>query len=341
MTARKYLKDHWLFLIGWLLFIGVTCLILWLTPSVKLSTASISYLILLEFLVLVVVLAIDYLVRRRWWKKLDITDPSQRLEEYLKDASREDERLQQEYINSILTEHQKVMEQVIDNQQEHKEYIDSWVHEIKVPLAAVNLLLDSLEDDISEETYSLLENEFLKIDEYVEQVLYYSRLDSFSKDYLIREYSAKKIVQSVIRSQAYYFIQKNIRFSIEGEDQTVLTDGKWVEFIFRQLISNAVKYTPQGGEIKVKISRSREGITLLLEDSGIGIPQNDLQRIFDKGFTGTNGRMLNQHSTGLGLYLAKKLADKLGHQLSIASVEGAGTTAEIFFPFVTYYHEIR
>ncbi|MGX7244164.1 two-component system sensor histidine kinase SapS [Enterococcus quebecensis] len=341
MTVCKYLKDHWLLLIGWLFFIGVTCFILWLSPDMVVKPSVIGYLVLLQGLFLLLFLTIDYSLKKRWWRSLDISEHPPSLQHYLGDASKSEEKLVQDYINGLMVEHQQVMQQAINNQQDQKDYIDSWVHEIKVPLAAVNLILQSIEDDIPEKKYYLVENELNKIDEYVEQVLYYARLDSFSRDYLIQEYSLKEIVQSVIRTQGSYFIQKNLRFSIEGNDQMVLTDAKWVAFIFKQLVSNAIKYTPSGGEITVTFSRTKEGAWLSLKDTGIGIPEADQRRIFDKGFTGENGRTSEQHSTGLGLYLAKSLADKLGHQLTVESVEGEGTTVKLLFPFLSYFNERR
>ncbi|ALS02995.1 histidine kinase [Enterococcus silesiacus] len=341
MTIYKYLKDHWLLLIGWLFFIGVTCFILWLSPDMVVNLSVIGYLVLLQGLFLLLFLVIDYSLKKRWWHSLDSSEHPPSLQHYLGEASKEEEKLAQNYINGLLVEHQQVMQQAINNQQDQKDYIDSWVHEIKVPLAAVNLILQSIEDDIPEQKYYLVENELSKIDEYVEQVLYYARLDSFSRDYLIQEYSLKDIVQSVIRTQGNYFIQKNLHFSIEGNDQMVLTDAKWVAFIFKQLVSNAIKYTPAGGEITVTFSRTKEGAWLFLKDTGIGIPKEDQHRIFDKGFTGENGRTSEQHSTGLGLYLAKSLADKLGHQLMMESVEGEGTTMKLLFPFLSYFNERR
>lgn len=341
MTIRKYLLDHWLLLIGWLFFIGVTCFILWLSPDMAVNFSIIGYLVLLQGLFLLLFLTIDYSLKKRWWQSLDVSEHPESLENYLSEATFAEEKIVQDYINGLVIEHQQVIQQAINNQQDQKDYIDSWVHEIKVPLAAVNLILQSIEDDIPEKKYYLVENELSKIDEYVEQVLYYARLDSFSRDYLIQEYSLKEIVQSVIRTQGNYFIQKNLHFSIEGNDQTVLTDAKWVAFIFKQLVSNAIKYTATGGEIEVTISRTKEGAWLMLKDSGIGIPKEDQRRIFDKGFTGENGRISEQHSTGLGLYLAKSLADKLGHQLTVGSVEGEGTTMKLLFPFLSYYNERR
>lgn len=341
MTIGKYLKDHWLLLIGWLFFIGVTCFILWLSPDMVVNPSIIGYLVLLQGLFLLLFLTIDYSLKKSWWRSLDISEHPPSLQHYLGEASKAEEKLAQDYINGLLVEHQQVMQQAINNQQDQKDYIDSWVHEIKVPLAAVNLVLQSIEDDIPEKKYYLVENELSKIDEYVEQVLYYARLDSFSRDYLIQEYSLKEIVQSVIRTQGNYFIQKSLQFSIEGDDQMVLTDAKWVAFIFKQLVSNAIKYTPAGGKITVIIFRTKEGAWLSLKDTGIGIPKEDQHRIFDKGFTGENGRTSEQHSTGLGLYLAKSLADKLGHQLTMESVEGEGTTVKLLFPFLSYFNERR
>src|SRR5699024_870618 len=160
--------------------------------------------------------------------------------------------------------------------------------EIKVPLAAVDLILNSIEFDIPDDKFFLLQNELQQIDEYVEQILYYSRSDEFVNDYLIQEYSLKKVIQPIIRSQANYFIQKNLQLTLGEEDAKVLTDAKWIEFIFRQLLSNAIKYTPDHGQIKIHITTKAGGVELSLQDNGIGIPPEDIGRIFDKGFTGEN-----------------------------------------------------
>ncbi|MBM9833416.1 sensor histidine kinase, partial [Enterococcus faecalis] len=114
---------------------------------------------------------------------------------------------------------------------------------------------------------------------------YVARLDSFSKDYLVQEISLKAVIQPVLRSQANYFIQKNLHYAVEGEDQQVLTDEKWLGVIFRQLVSNAVKYTPQNGQLTIRIEKDAQGTYRHLQDSGIGIPKEDMRRIFDKGFT--------------------------------------------------------
>lgn len=341
MSFIAFLKDRWLLLIGWVIFFLLMILVMWLTPDFPIDWGTVGYLFLMESVVLLLFLGVFYITKRRFWQKLTFHESDSVLQNYIHGARSSEEELVQNYINQLIREHQDLMQQVISNQEEQKEYIDSWVHEIKVPLAATRLLLNSIEFDIPDEKYILLENEVNRINEYVEQVLYVARLDSFSKDYLVQEVSLKATIQPVIRSQANVFIQKNIHYAIKGGDQQVLTDGKWLSFIFRQILSNALKYTPENGQIIVQIQKDGQGTRLSVEDSGIGIPAEDLRRVFDKGFTGENGRKTDMHSTGLGLYLAKNLAKELGIELTISSVVGEGTTVTLYFPLLSYYQENR
>ncbi|WP_270660568.1 two-component system sensor histidine kinase SapS [Enterococcus thailandicus] len=341
MNFFRYLKDQWSLILGWLFFMILTAFVMWLAPNIVVDWETIAYLTVIQSVFLAFYLLGGYLGKRRWWAHLANVKEHSPLQSYLEGGHTEEEKLVEEYINQLIREHQELMQQAISNQQDQKDYIDSWVHEIKVPLAASELLVRSVEFDIDDKKYMLLENELSKIDEYVEQVLYYARLDSFSRDYLIQEYSLKGIIQPVIRSQANYFIQKQIHYEIIGEDAVVLTDAKWVAFIFKQLLSNAIKYTPNHGEIMILIETTAQGVTLAVKDSGIGIPTEDVKRIFDKGFTGVNGRLTQQHSTGLGLYLAKNLAEKLGLKLTADSIQNHGTTMTILFPTLNFYNEER
>ncbi|WP_165005516.1 sensor histidine kinase [Enterococcus sp. ZJ1668] len=341
MNFFKYMKDQWSLILGWLFFIVLTVFVMWLAPNISVDWGTIAYLMLIEGVFLIFYLVGCYLSKRRWWERLASFQKVSPLQNYLEGGHTEEEKLIEEYINQLIREHQEVMQEAISSQQDQKDYIDSWVHEIKVPLAASELLVRSIEFDIDDQKYTLLENELAKIDEYVEQVLYYARLDSFSRDYLIQEYDLKGIIQPVIRSQANYFIQKNLRYEIIGEDVSVLTDAKWVGFIFKQILSNAIKYTPDNGQIDMIIEKGAQGVAFSIKDTGIGIPEEDVKRIFDKGFTGTNGRLSKTHSTGLGLYLARNLAEKLGIHLTVESVEGKGTTMTLFFPILNFYNEKR
>jgi signal transduction histidine kinase len=341
MSFFVFIKDRWLLLLGWLVFFLLMVLVMWLTPGFPIDWGTVGYLLLMELVIFLFFLSISYISKRRFWQKLTFHESDSLLQNYLQGARSAEEELVQSYINQLIWEHQDLMQQVVNSQEEQKEYIDSWVHEIKVPLAATRLLLDSIEFDIPDEKYILLENEVNRINEYVEQVLYVARLDSFSKDYLVQEVSLKETIQPVLRSQANVFIQKNIHYAVEGVDQQVLTDGKWLSFIFRQILSNALKYTPQNGQITIQIKRDGQGTYLIVADSGIGIPPEDLRRVFDKGFTGENGRKSDMHSTGLGLYLAKNLAKELGIELAISSVLQEGTTVTLYFPLLSYYQEKR
>ncbi|WP_313510157.1 sensor histidine kinase [Enterococcus sp.] len=340
-TLLGFLKDRWLLLAAWLILFVLTVLVFWLIPHSPLDWGTVGYLFLMQCVLLVFFLAVSFLAKRRFWQKLTPRSGENLLQNYLQGArSVEEERIER-YINQLISEHQELMQQVVGNQEEQKEYIDSWVHEIKVPLAASRLLLHAVEFDIPDDKFILLENELNRIDAYVEQVLYVSRLDSFSKDYLVQEVSIKSVIQPVLRNQANYFIQKNLHYKVVGDDQPILTDEKWLSFIFSQLVSNAVKYTPDNGQLTIQIDKDPQGTYLRLIDTGIGIPPEDLRRIFDKGFTGENGRKTDTHSTGLGLYLAKNLAKELGIELTAASTVGKGTTMTLFFPLLSYYEEIR
>ncbi|MGM0174684.1 two-component system sensor histidine kinase SapS [Enterococcus sp. DIV0800] len=340
MTFFKYLKDRLLVFVGWALLSLLLVFMIWLTPGLQGFWENLSYLLILQLFLLFLFFTIDYQRRKKWFKAFDEQEEFH-LQHFVAAATTNEEQLLQEYVNRQVREHHLTMEQLLDSQKDQKDYMDSWIHEIKVPLAAVDLILNSIEFDIPDDKFVLLQNEIQQIDEYVEQILYYSRSDEFVNDYLIQEYSLKKIIQPIIRSQANYFIQKNLQLTLSEEDAKVLTDAKWIEFIFRQLLSNAIKYTPNHGEISITIAVKRGGVALSLQDNGIGIPSEDLGRIFDKGFTGENGRKAQQHSTGLGLYLAKRLAEKLGVGLTAESTMNEGTTMTLFFPRLDYYHEER
>lgn len=340
MNIWRYLKDQFGLIILWLFFLGLTSLILFLTPSVSFNSESMIYLSIIQFIFLFVYLGIQFFRKKHWWDSLENrSDDDDLLIGNFHSAITEEQRLAERYFNELLAAHQNAIEQILNKQQDQKDFIDSWVHEIKVPLASIQLLAELISEDIPEKNYFQLENDLKKIDDYVEQVLYFSRLDSFAKDYLIQEYSLKKIVQPVVRESANYFIQHKLQVSIGEQDFEVLTDQKWLSFILNQILSNALKYTPNGGKISIDFTKNQQGIWLLVTDTGIGIPLEDQRRIFDKGFTGTNGRTANHHSTGLGLYLARSLAEKLGHQIYCESEVGVGTTIKILFPFLTYYTE--
>ena len=201
--------------------------------------------------------------------------------------------------------------------QDLTDYYTLWAHQIKTPIAAMGLLLQ-------EEPRPELEGELLKIEQYVEMVLGYLRLGSDSTDYVFRNCRLDDLLRQAVRKYARLFILKKISLDFQETGRTVLTDGKWLSFVLEQLLSNAVKYTPPGGLIRVY----GDGDTLVIADNGIGIQPEDLPRVFEKGFTGFNGRE-DKKSTGIGLYLCRQVLDRLNHGISISSRPGQGTLVRL------------
>ena len=200
------------------------------------------------------------------------------------------------------------------------DYYSLWAHQIKTPIAAMDLLLQ--EDDSPRR--GELETELLKIRQYVEMVLSYLRLDSDSTDYVLREYPLDDILRQAVRKFAKMFILKKITLDFQETGKTVLTDEKWLLFVVEQVLSNALKYTPAGGTIRIY----GDGATVVIADNGIGIREEDQARVFEKGFTGYNGRA-DKKSTGIGLYLCRQVMDRLNHTISLTSRPGQGTLVRL------------
>lgn len=213
-------------------------------------------------------------------------------------------------------------------QKEYREYIETWVHEIKTPISSSKLIIENSEG----REKNALGDEIRKIEEYINQALYYSRSTDVSNDYIVKEFEIKEAIQEAIRNNRRDFINKKITVDIEKASGKVITDVKWVKFIVNQVIINSIKYSKYGGGIvKAYTINGKDNIVLTIEDNGIGISKNDVNRVFDKGFTGKNGRKYGK-STGIGLYLCKKLCEKLGLGIYLSSIEEEGTKVSIIFP---------
>ena len=200
------------------------------------------------------------------------------------------------------------------------EYYTLWAHQIKTPIAAMRLLLQSEETPENRELLA----ELFRIEQYVEMVLSYLRLESPSSDFVIQRYPLDGIVRQAVRKYAPLFIRKKIRLEMGELSGTVLTDEKWLCFVVEQILSNSLKYTAKGS---ITI-RQEPGKVLVIEDTGIGIAPEDLPRIAEKGFTGLNGRE-DKRATGLGLYLCRRVLEKLSHKMEITSQVGKGTQVRL------------
>jgi signal transduction histidine kinase len=229
------------------------------------------------------------------------------------------------HIDELKREHIREMNRIQDRQKEHYDFIVSWFHEIKTPIAVLRLLQQTDMDAGS------LREEITKIENYVDQALYYAKLDSFNQDYDIQKCDIIKILKDIVKSHSKTFISKNIRIHIQADMLEVQSDPKWLQFIVNQLLTNSLKYTEPGGEITISISETPQEKQLLIRDNGIGISQKDLPRVFNRGFTGETGRLYSK-STGMGLYLAQQLSNKLGHYISCTSNVREYTQFIVHFP---------
>ena len=202
------------------------------------------------------------------------------------------------------------------------DYYTLWVHQIKTPIAASRLLVAEVSD---REVKQQLEQEIFKIDSYTNLVLQYLRLESFHDDLVFEKVQVEDLVKDMVRKYALFFIQKGLTVNLHDLDKIIVTDKKWLLVVIEQILSNSLKYTKEGG-----LEIYMEGQELCIKDTGIGIKNSDVLRVFERGFSGYNGR-LTQQSSGLGLYLSKKISEELGHQIRIESEVGIGTTVRIKF----------
>ncbi len=242
--------------------------------------------------------------------------------EMLPQAADWKEKQYQEIIKGLYEEMQQLQFTTNLKESEMKDYYSLWAHQIKTPLAAMRLLLQNDEKELS--SYALQE-ELFKTEQYIEMVMHYLRLESMSSDMILREYRLRDIVNQAVKKNAVLFINSKLSIDIKDFECKVITDEKWLLFVIEQLITNAVKYTPNGG-ITISLEQNNNKEWLVIQDTGIGIKSEDLPRIFEKGFTGYNGRF-DKRSTGIGLYLCKQVLDKLSHKIEVFSEVGRGTKA--------------
>lgn len=329
MNLKDYLKDRTLFLLINFILLIIICGIMFL---VSISNNIIIFMFCLWVLPLLSYFIIEFIKQKNFYNELNAIMDSLDQKYLLSEIMKEPESIEGKMLYELLKQANKDMHEHVkkhrEMQSDYREYIETWVHEIKTPIASARLMIENNQNEITRN----INYEMKKIEEYIEQVLYYSRSNDVSKDYIIKEISLETLVRSVIKKNSRDFISRNISIDIEAVEGTVYSDAKWLEFILNQLMGNAIKYT-KGSKGKVKIStiRNENNIVLTIEDNGIGILDKDIGRVFEKGFTGENGRKFGR-STGIGLYLCQKLAAQLGLGLTLTSKSGEGTMVSIIFP---------
>lgn len=305
-----------------------------------LSTGYQKDLCLLVMICWILVLSVwtycEYERRRQYFAKMEtvLAQVDQRflLGELMPYSERLEDRL---YREMIRRSNSSVIEQIHAAQEtrnDYREYIESWVHEVKAPVTSIELICENHKTEI---TRSIIK-EAGKIENYVDMALYYARSDEVYKDYIIQETDLAQVASEVVGRNKYYFIQYGIQVDIDCK-YPVYTDRKWIRFILNQILQNSMKYRSESDAmIRIYTQKGAKGVRLVVEDNGIGIRQEEIARIFEKNFTGTNGRN-HERSTGMGLYLCGKLCTKLGIGIHAESEENAGTRMMLEFPVSDFF----
>lgn len=327
MIFFDYLKDR---------IFGILCWVLWgvLVSMFLLSVGNTFDTVCVVFLASIfcgiLFLGIAFLGRKRYLDELlrltEGLSEKYLIAEVMKKPLRSDDAVFYRMIKMCNKSMLEKVGEVQTGQKEYKEYIEQWVHEVKTPVTALKLLCENQKSDLTKLYLAELE----KINHYIEQTLYYARSEHTERDYLIREIRLMDIIHQAIAENKQLLLQNRVKIEMEDCETTAFTDEKWMIFIFNQLIQNAVKYRREEPVLSFWCTQKGDRVLLCLEDNGVGISAEDLPRIFEKGFTGKNGRE-EKRSTGMGLYLCKRLCDNLGVGIAAQSDGRNGSQFQIIF----------
>lgn len=336
MKYGQYLTEHKIWIV---IFMSILCSI-----EVFLLTFSKS-----EWLMIYVAVTVvcgfflgTFIEYRRWKQYFDklnrcIEDLDKK---YLLPELMEKGEVQEEKeIQSVLYEMEVSMNERVSgyrrNSQEYKEYVETWVHEIKLPIGAMKMILANHKDA----GYGL-EEEINRLERYVEQALFYARSNDVEKDYLINRIRLQQVVQDVILKRRKMLRNMNAGIDLHDLETEVNSDSKWLAFMLGQVLDNSIKYGDKNQlTIEIYSEKKDNSVLLHVKDNGIGIKESELSRVFDKGFTGSNGRGA-ANSTGIGLYLCRKLCHRLENNIFVDSKVGEGTTVTFVFPLSNMMHDL-
>ena len=329
MNIVEYIKERIPFLIINLVLFFIVAIFMYIANVPK---SIIIIVFSIWFLPLVSYIVIELIKSRRYFDSinnvLENLDKKYLLPEVIDEAN----FIEGKILNNILKTLSKDMNERVkyfkDEQLEYREYIETWVHEIKTPISSTKLILENDDSKLSER----VNYEIRKVENYIDQVLYYARSSDVSKDYIIKEFDLRAVVMKSIKSNSRDFINKKIKLELKEVSGKIFSDAKWIEFIINQVIVNAIKFSEANkGVVEIYSEEYENNIVLTIKDNGVGIGDKDIDRVFEKGFTGENGRRFGK-STGIGLYLCKKLCRKLGLGITITSKVNEGTKVNIVFP---------
>ena len=324
MGIRLFIRDHFAFIIFQLIVTSFLLSIFWLEgfrdPNTAIYVIAISLLLICSFLI------IRYMLRRKFYQKI-LTRPTSMDDALNKSAKTSENVVVEQYLNELYRIYQMEVQGLYATQQRHSKFMNQWIHQMKTPISVLELLLQ-------EETFDKksVQEELDRLKRGLEMVLINARIDNFESDMQIEQVKLRDCVTEVINENKRLFITNHVFPQVSVDESIVVaTDSKWLKFMLSQFVTNAVKYTfEENKKIIVSAKQYETTILLVVQDEGIGIPNSDLTRVTKAFFTGENGRKTGE-STGMGLYLAKEICEKLGHELQIESEVGKGTIVTITF----------
>ena len=334
MKFRNYLKDKILYII--LLIVAIATIEILLIPYIMPVYIKI-YVAIAIFIAFGIAFLIEYYSKKNYYQTINSRVKELQEEYLITEVLPQANFLEGKILEEIIKDIGKSMLENVNKykylQEDYKEYIELWIHEIKIPIATSKMIVENNKNEVTES----IDEELDKIENYTEQALFYARSNAVEKDYLIRKINLKEIVNASILKNKMQLIQNKISINTNSIDKIVYTDSKWCIFILNQIIQNSIKYSKeQNKKIDIYAEEKKEKIILKVKDNGIGINQSEISRVFEKGFTDSNGRINGKKSTGIGLYLCKKLCDKLGMGLELKSKKDVGTEVELIFPVGSY-----
>ncbi len=337
MSFTAFFKDKILYFVL-LLFVIITSEILLLSADIILYIRI--YIGLLPIILFFIALFVEYYNKNKYYSNL-----KNRLEELeekylISEVIKKPEFSEGKILKEVLEETGKSMLENVNKYkrsgEDYKEYIELWIHEIKIPIATSKMIIENNKTKITQS----INEELDKIENYIEQALYYARSNTVEKDYIIKKVNLKEIVNNSILKNKVSLIQNKVNVNIHDIERYVYTDSKWCIFILNQIIQNSIKYSKkENRKLDIFSKEKKEKVVLYIKDNGIGIKKGEITKVFDKGFTGENGRIIEKKSTGIGLYLSKKLCEKIGVGLELNSEKGIGTEVRMIFPknsFINY-----
>lgn len=334
MRFRDYIKDKLLMIIT-LVIALISIEILLIAYDIKL----ISNIYIIGIIIVVIAISIfaEYNKKKIFYNQLK-NNMSDLHEKYLiSEITKKPNFLEGKILKEVLEDTGKSMLENVNYykglQEDYKEYIELWIHEVKIPIAASKMIIENNKTEITKS----IEEELDKVENYTEQALFYARSNAVEKDYIITKTNLKDIVNGAILKNKSSLLNEKVKLSLDEIEQEVYTDSKWAIFIINQIIQNSIKYSKKDNkEIKISAKQKNDKVILYIRDNGMGIKKGEITRVFEKGFTGENGRMIGQKSTGIGLYLCRKLCDKLRLGIELNSEKNQGTEVRIIFPKSSY-----